>query len=220
MTSILNSTGLIFRAALRPRIFFQESRSRDLITPVVLGMGTILVLGMLILIGTAMIYFQELLQARAGIVDYYSRTGQIPLVSNPSPWKYLSFPIVWAVIFVLTAAVRLGVMKTFAVEESNFLTLFANTVFGFTPFVCLAILHGIFNNLFPFAQPIEKSSEIYVRSYLLIGIFASCLIWEGIIFVRAATLQLSQNKGRAILTWLSPWFVLIVLYALLRFFSG
>lgn len=220
MTSILPSLRNLLQAALRPRPFFMQTDHKHLLTPAVVGIGVVLLLGMLLMLGTAMIYFQDLMQARAGVVAYYTRHGVIPLVSNPSPWRYLSFPIVWAVGFAITAALRFGAMALFGDSTRNYLTLMAVSIFGLAPLVVIAILHGVGNNLFPFARPIEDSSAIMIRSYILIGITLMGIVWEAVICIRAFQIVFLQNAGRAVLTWLTPWFALIVFYATLRFIAG
>ena len=220
MNTVLPSIKMLLTAILKPQPFFEKYKSKDLISPAVVGIGSILVVGMILLIGTAMIYFQEIVVARTSIVKYYSLKGVIPLVSNPSPWKFLSFPVVWAVVICLSAGVRYGAMKLFGDKKRHYITLVAVTVFAFTPMVLIAIIQGIGNNLFPFAEPIEKSNIIMIRSYGLMTVFTFGVLWEGFIFIKAGTLIFAQNTGRAVLTWLTPWFLLIVFYAMLRYING
>ncbi|MEM7181058.1 MAG: hypothetical protein AAF518_09100 [Spirochaetota bacterium] len=218
-SSVLFSLATLLKSALQPKKHFPDDTEKQLNTSVV-GIGIVLVLGTALLVASAMVNFKEIQLARSQVVAHYEQTKTIPLISNPSPWRHLSFPIAWSVIFVVFAGLRHGAMAVFGDEKRNFLTGLAITIKAMAPLILIAILHGIGNNLFPFAKPLEEGDAIIYRSYLLIFLFFCGIGWEAYISVQANMLSFSQNSGRAILTWFTPWLAGIVFYAFIRFLAG
>lgn len=219
MTQILPALKTLFAAATRPGTYFSGADRREMITPAVIGAALLLGVGLLLLFATALVHFQEISIARAGVSEYYAREGVIPLIDDPSPWRHLTFPIIWATLFALVAGLRYGALALFG-DARDFLVLLAISIFGLAPMVVIAILHGIGNNLFPFAAPLEESNALLIRSYAMIALVLVGIAWEGHICVRAFRIVCAQNAGRAALTWLTPWFALVAFYATLRFFGG
>ncbi|MEM7181756.1 MAG: hypothetical protein AAF518_12635 [Spirochaetota bacterium] len=216
----MKSAAMTFvRAAISPKKYFSEDTEKQINTSIT-GMAIILAIGTALLVASAMVNFKELERARSQIVAHYEQHKTIPLISNPSPWRHLSFSISWCVIFVVFAGLRHGAMALFGDEKRNYTTGLAITIKAMTPLVLIAILHGIGNNLFPFSQPIEAGDAIIYRSYLLIFLFFFGIAWEGYISIQATMLTFAQNAGRAILTWFSPWLTCIVFYAFIRFLAG
>lgn len=218
---LTDSLKTILFATLRPARFFENERPVDqLLTWTVYGLGALLIGGTVILFATALIHMQEIMRAQEAITAYYTQTGRIPLYEDPSPWKFLGFPVLWVILFAITAGLRHGAMAVFGDESRNFLTMLAITGLAYTPLVLIAIFHGLVNNLFPFASAVEDSLEIFYRSVAIMLVTLMGMILEARIAVRAFQEVFGQNKGRAVLTWFTPWLCMIVLYAFFRFFGG
>lgn len=197
---MIQSLTKIFQGIVRPEEYFSTNEDKaDFLT----SLALIMVVGTILLVVTGYIGPDEKIQVS-------NLTGAI-LSGNPSPLNRLYFPLQWVVAIAVVSLIRFVFITIMGEDNRSFYNVFHISTIGLLPIILYGMLFGILANLYPWSAHVQGSTFFTIRLVFSLLLFLMMIIVEAYVNVRAFKAVLSQNNGRALLTWFSPYFMFVVL---------
>lgn len=189
------------QALTQPSVYFGPDRSVALTTAVTAAALVALPLTLLQLI------FGLLNQNHFDAVNALLVTGGgIPV----SPYSALYMPFVWAVLLLFGAALRY-VFTVLLGDETSFAQMLWIGTLAALPLIFVSGVFGVVNAALPMDPASivqgQMSTSASVRAGVQGFILLLAFVYEGFVCIAAFRGTLSQNTGRAVLTWLFPPFI-------------
>ena len=203
----MSITGIIksaYSVALRPGIFFQGKESHILEKESRWAIAVLLGGGTLLLFATSWLNIENLQKANMAMSAFPGVNPSFGKFSNAIPWNRLTIPVFWLFYIGMTGFTRHLATIVFGEKPVSLRTSVSISAFSVLPFLFVMILMGIYSNLFPTipapGTPAVPGYVVVLTFLLLIAVW----LWEGYICIWGFRILYTQNRGRALLTFLSP----------------
>ncbi len=132
------------------------------------------------------------------------------------PWNRILFPLVWLTGILLFSLIRFSALKILDEKNRSFNLVAGITCYSMVPFILATTFIDSMNDLFPLRPYKEMGFFFYLQLGISLVLLFSAWIREGFMCVSAYQILFAQNKGRAILTWLTPIFIFAGLYLIMN----
>ncbi len=189
------------QALTQPATYFGPDRPVDLKQAALAAALLVLPLTILQLI------FGLINQAHFDAVNALLATGgSVPV----SPYSALYLPFVWIILLLVGAALRY-IFTVLLGDASSFALLLWIGTLAALPLMFVSALFGAINAAIPMDPSAivqgQMSAVLSVRAGIQGFIVLLAFAWEGFVCIAAFRATLSQNGGRAVMTWLTPPFI-------------
>lgn len=210
----------IFRDALKalaalvsgPTRYFQEQNEEALLRNALFAIAPLAAAaGLLIFLADALspAASKEAVQA---LLQRYGVENPPENAAGSSGLRALFFPLYWAGFVALAGACCLGMARLLDDRDANFRISALIAAHAALPLMASGLVFGVLNAVFPpFLNPaIVGVVRLVINSLTVFGAW----FWSTRIAMSGFQLHFKQNAGRAALTWLAPWFLIVVIAVL------
>jgi len=204
----------VFLASLRPGTFFAE-RSPSF-TAALRGPGNFFLLTVVLVTITSLV--QELRQPESLMSPVFREHFETFFPRERTfPTDVIFFVLGWLLFAALASATRHMFVLVLGEKERALSVIFYITAFAAAPVLACATLLRIAGNLVPYVLFSHNLLAGQIRLAVSAILFLGAAVWEGIICVKGLKQHISGNRGRAILTWFSPYVIIILSFTILTF---
>ncbi|MBL8021338.1 MAG: hypothetical protein JNM27_16830 [Leptospirales bacterium] len=217
MQKIFETLKKSFQAAFKPSIFF----GRETVTPVSASLLRTIIFVFVIASPVALSAV-----IRAVFYPYKPLSPQRSPVLNGLtgatteynfPYDLIVFVLGWILFILFASTIRLGFLRVLGEKSRSFAIALFVTSFATVPPIAIAGIQRTLANLFPLSLLADYQFLLHLRIVITFFILVAAWLWEGLICMRGFKAQVEQNRGRAVLTWLSPY---VFSFALFWFVTG
>lgn len=214
--NVYRNTVQLLGAGLRPGAFFAgwSEESRPATWSAIVSLGLFLCAIALLLFLSGLVFDNPLGGSLEALALRAGTTAD--LFSQPAPVARFFFPLYWLGYLAVVASIRHVTLVVFGSPVRMATTLLICAV-GVVPLALVSGIQGLFNNLLPLwlvAEPNEYFAPgVLVRMGLSFVFFTLSVAGEGNVIIRGFRARADQNTGRAVLAWLSPALVALILAA-------
>lgn len=213
-----------FHAMRHPRSFFegQESRpTRDTIRWIFIY---VLSLGMVVLV-TSLIHryaYPPTLPPPPSVDPQAQAIKKIAMEYAAAEYHFprdvIAFSLGWPLFILFSAGVRFGFTRILAESKRSFALILFVTAVALSPVILTGSILRSFANVYPLSLMFDNPALVQIRLGIISLITVVAWLFEGLLAMKGFTITLAQNRGRAILTWLSTYaFSLFAVWFLVNF---
>ncbi len=197
-------------ALYRPAAYFAAvTEDRALLRNFLIAFALFLVVGMLLVFGTAWANQaaitatgEQFLDQRN--IDLSEDVGQL---QYRIPWDTLWAPLYWFPVLGMLFVVRFIALAVFGIPQKA-APIFGISGHGVLPMIVFGVLIHVWNNLMPISSLQEPGTAAFVRLWAVIVLVLIGLAWEGWISMSGFRKRFDLSRGRAFIVWFAPWFMI------------
>ncbi|MCE9598355.1 MAG: hypothetical protein K8S54_10345 [Spirochaetia bacterium] len=199
-------------ATRNPRSFFEANHPQTRTTFETMG----LFFGFLLLFLVASSLLRAWVDPEPIFPSQYRDQMRLMFSGDPRfPGDVIRFALGWGAFILFAAFMRRSFAGWLGDSERAFSTYLLITCVAIIPLLSLATGLRVLANVWPYPLLESRPGWMYIRFGLSGFLLLAAWIWDGVLCVKGLQVRATQNRGRGILTWISPYVVTTILLSLL-----